>query len=362
MKWSIFLSQILGFSTAVFGQQYSLDDYFRYIPRVEHRVDSVMELLDNRGKAAQLIMLAAGRLGQPDEHVAEVVKSGLCGGVLLLNGSKDDFSARVKQYNALSMKHGHLPLLYSADAEPSLINYKIIGTRRVRNASAHANRQEVANTARSIATDLKEIGIQLDFAPVIDISTQNAAIGNRSFGNDPDSVVAWSQVFVREMQAMGIAATIKHFPGHGRVVGDTHKQRVYIDGEMTEVPNYVPLIKDGVLAVMVGHIVVRNNERYDTHNFPSTVSPVIVNELLRKQMKFKGLVVTDAMGMAGVKEVPNRMIKAIRAGCDIVLMPKDEAQHVEEIANEMNKDTGFRQQVEQSVRRIIRLKVILGLI
>jgi beta-N-acetylhexosaminidase len=343
-------------------QKFELSQFFHYVPEVEARVDSIYQSLSNQQRAAQLIMPAAGKYGQSDEHIEMLVKNGQCGGILLLNGSKEDFKARVQKYNSLSKANGHLPLIYSADAEPSLINYKITGTTKVTKASEHKTRAEVRQTARVIAKELKEIGIQLDFAPVIDISTANEAIGNRSFGNNPDSVIAWSNVFINELQNNGIAATVKHFPGHGVVKGDTHKQLVYIDGEMTEVPNYKPVIDQGAIAVMVGHIAVRNNKEYDTGGLPSTVSGAIVTNLLRNTLGFHGLVVTDAMNMGGVKEIEDRMVMAVDAGCDILLMPKNEDDTIARIVKRMESDEQFRQKVEMSVRRILRLKVVLGLI
>jgi len=350
---------IIGFTGRA---QYKLSDFFEYIPAVEAKVDSVFNKLDDQNRVAQMIMLAAGRLGQADEHVLKMVTEGKCGGILLLNGTKPDFIARTTKYNALSKEKGHLPLIYSADAEPSLINYKIKETTKVPNASAHTSRKQVEETAKIIARELKEIGIQLNFAPVIDISTNNEAIGNRSFGNHPDTVVAWSAVFTKALQQEMIAATIKHFPGHGKVKGDTHKQLVYIDGEMTEVPNYIPLIEQGAVAVMVGHIAVRNNEKYDTKGLPATVSPLIVTQLLRQELKFKGLVVTDAMNMGGVSQIADRMVMAVAAGCDILLMPKNEDETIKAIVKAMNENPEFKERVYDSVKRIIRLKIILGMI
>jgi beta-N-acetylhexosaminidase len=359
----LFLTFLYGCITACSIAQsgFQTDDYFRYIPAVEAKVDSIFSTLSSSQIAGQLIMPAAGRLGQSDEHIEKVISSGACGGILLLNGTKDDFTARVKKYNELSKKNGHLPLIFSADAEPSLINYKIKGTAKVIPASSHKTREEVRQTAITIAKDLKEIGIQLDFAPVIDISTNNEAIGNRSFGDNADSVVAWSSVFVETIQKEGVAATAKHFPGHGRVKGDTHKQLVYIDGEMTEVPNYIPLIENKVLAIMVAHIAVQNNEKYGTNGLPATVSRNIVTDLLRKELKFDGLIVTDAMNMGGAKAVEDRMIMAISAGCDILLMPKNEMEVIEAISKKMQEDAAFRNQVHASAKRILRFKVIMGM-
>ncbi len=87
----------------------------------------------------------------------------------------------------------------------------------------------------------------------------------------------------------GIIATAKHFPGHGFVVGDTHEKLVFIDGEMKEVPNYQPVIDNGVLSIMVAHIAVKNNEKYNTEGLPSTCSREIVTDLLKNELGFRGI-------------------------------------------------------------------------
>lgn len=344
------------------AQRYELEDFFRYIPRVEAKVDSIYNSLTEEQKAGQLIMVAAGKYGKSDDFVDRMVIEGKVGGVLLLNGTKEDFTQRVDRYDSLTKVNGHLTLIYCADAEPSLIRYKIKGTSPVKNADEHRSASEVRETARTIAGDLNDIGITLDFAPVIDISTQNEAIGNRSFGSNSDSVVAWSRVFVDELQKQGVGATIKHFPGHGMVKGDTHKKLVFIDGEMTEVPNYKPFCDNSAIAVMVGHIAVQNNDKYGTNGLPSTVSRKIVTDLLRGELGFNGIVVTDAMNMGGVRDIEDRSILALKAGCDILLMPYDIDADIQAIKAEMERDPEFAKQAEVSIRRIIRYKVILGLL
>ena len=104
------------------------------------------------------------------------------------------------------------------------------------------------------------------------------------------------------------------------VSGDTHKSLQVINGALKEIQNYPPLIKDGVLSIMVAHIAIENNDMFSTNGLPSTCSRKVVQELLRDSLKFKGLIVTDAMNMGGVRNVPNNNAKAIAAGCDILLM------------------------------------------
>ena len=168
--------------------------------------------------------------------------------------------------------------------------------------------------------------------------------------------------FIENTQKQNIVATAKHFPGHGLVSGDTHKELQTITGEMLEVKNYPALIENGVLSIMIAHIAVRNNAKYDTQGLPSTLSEKIVTKLLRDSLGFKGLIVTDAMNMGGVNSVPLSSSKAVRAGCDIILMPADVTKTLAELLNLYRKDPLFKQRVDESAKRIIRMKIALGLI
>ncbi|MBD3636300.1 MAG: glycoside hydrolase family 3 protein [Crocinitomicaceae bacterium] len=344
-----------------FGQQYELTDFFTYDARLEQKVDSVFETLNDSSRVGQMIIPAAGRLGKSQEHLNSLIKRNYIGGILLLNGTKEGFTTMVKDFNTLNKEHNGLPMLYSADAEPSLIGYKIKNCSPVKKANLMVSREEVRKFALSICNDLKDIGINYNYAPVVDMSP-NEVISYRAFGNDPDTAQVWSKVFIEETQKQGIVATAKHFPGHGYVIGDTHKKLVYIDGEMKEVKNYIPLINAGVLSIMVAHIAVKNNPEYNTNDLPSSVSKKIVTDLLKNEMNFKGLVVTDAMNMGGVASIPDCELKAAQAGCDLILMPVDEVKALNDIHAETVKDPQFKQQVYASVRKIIRLKICLGLI
>lgn len=357
----LILSLVLtGMLTSGFTQNYTLNDFFVYDAELEQKVDDIFETLTDTSRIGQMIIPAAGRLGKSEAHLNGLLSKNYIGGILLLNGTKEGFTEMVKSFNALNTKNGGLPLIYSADAEPSLIGYKIKNCAPVKKANQMISRAEVASFARSICSDLTDIGINYNYAPVVDMSS-NEAISFRAFGNNPDTAQIWSRIFIEETQKQGIVATAKHFPGHGYVVGDTHKKLVYIDGEMREVKNYIPLIDAGVLSIMVAHIAVTNNEKYNTNDMPSSTSKRIVTDLLKHDMKFKGLVVTDAMNMGGVATIPNCDLKAAQAGCDMILMPVDEEKALFDILSETQKDEAFKKQVYASVRKIIRLKICLGL-
>jgi len=327
-------------------------------PNLDKKVDSVFKTMSKTEIVAQLIMPAVGRLGQTEDTIKALIKDKQIGGLLLLNGTKEQFKNWVIEFNKLNE---NLPFLYSADAEPSLVNRKIIGSTEVPKANTLTTIEQVTEVATTISNDLNEIGINYNFSPVVDMSP-NQTVGYRGFGTNPANIVPFSNAFIDQTQKQNIIATAKHFPGHGLVTGDTHKSLQTIDGELKELGTYPPLIENGVLSIMIAHIGVQNNSIYDTKGMPATTSKVIVTDLLRNEMKFNGLIVTDAMNMGGVAKVPQASFKAIDAGCDILLMPLNARAAHKEILKAYESNKEFQQKVDVAAKRIIRMKICLGLI
>jgi beta-N-acetylhexosaminidase len=343
------------------GSTYQLTDFLSENQKLDADVNKIFSQLDDTAIVAQLIMPAVGRLGQTKETIDQHIKDRIIGGLLMLNGTKAEFSSWIKDFEKNNELKGNLPFLYSADAEPSLVNRKITGSTPVKKANELTSIDEVRSVAETISKDLKEIGINYNFSPVVDMSP-NKTVGFRSFGAVPANIIPWSDAFIQTTQKNNIVATAKHFPGHGLVSGDTHKSLQVIDGELKEIKNYPELITNGVLSIMVAHIAVQNNNEYNTEGLPSTCSDKIVTKLLKEKMGYKGLIVTDAMNMGGVVNVTNASSKAVAAGCDIVLMPLDAKKTHEEILNLYKNDESFRSRVNESSKKIIRMKIALGLL
>jgi len=343
------------------NKSFTLNDYLSENKELNAQVESVFKQLNENQIIAQLIMPAVGKYGQTRETIDQHIKDGVIGGVLMLNGTKDEFTGFIKSFEAKNKEFGNLPFLYSADAEPSLVNRKINGSTLVKKASEISTYDQVVEVAKTISDDLNAIGINYNFAPVVDVAG-NATVGYRGFGSKPEQLIPWSNAFIQETQKQGIIATAKHFPGHGLVSGDTHKSLQMIDGELKEIKNYPELIKNGVLSIMVAHIAVQNNAKYNTNGLPSTCSEKIVTDLLRKELGFKGLIVTDAMNMGGVVSVPQSATKAIQAGCDIVLMPLDAKKTHAELLAMYKKDESFIAKVKAAAMNVIRMKICLGLL
>lgn len=341
--------------------EFKLSDYLSENKSLDTEVDRAFLMMDDTAIVAQLLMPAVGRLGLSKDTILSQINKRLIGGVLMLNGTKEEFTSWIKSFEKENKAIGNLPFLYSADAEPSLVNRKIIGSKPVKKANELLTIEEVMNVTDIISGDLNEIGINYNFSPVVDMSP-NKTVGFRSFGAIPENIIPWSNAFIQHTQQNNILATAKHFPGHGLVSGDTHKELQTIDGEMLEIKNYPSLIANGVLSIMIAHIAVMNNKRYNTEGLPSTLSEKIVTQLLRDSLGFKGLIVTDAMNMGGVISVPMSASKAVKAGCDIILMPVDVVKTHSEILNLYRTDPAFKKRVDESAKRIIRMKLALGLL
>ncbi len=345
------------------SQKFSLQDFYTYDSELEYVVDSIYNSLSEKQKVAQMIITSAGELGKPMATVKKLTENDAIGGVVFLKGSKKTHTESINALNEISSKNKTLPLLFSMDAEPSLFASRIKGAKDVGKTIDIKNEVQSEAVVNTINTELREIGVHHNYAPVLDISVSNEAIKSRSYGSDKDSVISLANQFIRCTQEGGIIATAKHFPGHGLVKGDTHKQSVYIDGKLQEVDNYKKIIEDGVLSIMIAHITIQNNEKYGTDGLPSSCSRKIITGLLKEEMGFKGVIISDALNiMKAVTILDNAPLLASKAGCDLILMPQNENATITAILAEMKKNPLYKKQVAQSVKKIVRLKVCAGLI
>jgi len=176
-------------------KSFSINDYLKENPKLELLTDSIFASLSIKQRVAQLIMPAAGKYGKPHETINGLIKDSLIGGILMLNGTVEQFTTWIKAFNQLNKSQGNLPFLYSADAEPSLVNRKIMGSTPVKKANEIDSIQEVESVTQKISADLNKIGINYNFSPVVDMSP-NSTVGYRSFGKNPENIIPWSNQFI----------------------------------------------------------------------------------------------------------------------------------------------------------------------
>lgn len=359
----LFLATFITLSSFAQPSEFSLQNFYTYDSELEYVVDSLFHSLTDRQKVAQMIISSAGELGKPMSTIKKLAEKDAIGGVVFLKGDKKTHTESIASLNTISAQKGSLPLLFSMDAEPSLFASRIKGAKDVGKTIDITTEQRSDEVVQIINQQLKEIGVHHNYAPVLDISASNEAIKSRSYGSDPEKVIELANQFIECTQEGGIIATAKHFPGHGLVKGDTHKQSVYIDGDLQEVNNYTPVIENGVISIMIAHITITNNKKYSTDGLPASCSRNIVTGLLKEEMGFRGVVISDALNiMKAVTILDNAPLLASKAGCDLILMPQNEEQVLSSILAEIKSDPSYHKQVMQSVKKILRMKVCAGVL
>jgi beta-N-acetylhexosaminidase len=341
--------------------KFRLQDFYSDNKQLDSTVNFYFSQLNDTQRVGQMICQATGAIGKPKQEITSMIKQGYLGGVLYLKVEKEECRQMCIDFNKTASETKTLPLLFSTDGEPSLINFKIKGLEPFKKTNSIQDTSESAAIGTKISKILSNLGIRQNYAPVCDLAINKEVINNRSYHSEESVVIPMARSFIRASQNKQVAATAKHFPGHGNVKGDTHKNLVFIDGDMIELNIYKKLIADSVISVMVGHIAVKNNEKYNTNGLPSTCSRKIVTDLLRGELGFKGIIVTDGMNMGALNAIPDATLKAIEAGCDIIIIPPSEKKLALQVIKKMNTDPAFLDQVYTSVKRVIRLKVCLGL-
>lgn len=219
------------------------------------------------------------------------------------------------------------------------------------------------------ALEARAIGIHLTYAPVVDvnINPDNPIINTRSIGEDPELVSRLSTAFIRGCQENGLMATAKHFPGHGDTDLDSHSVLATIGGdrerlEKVELYPFRKAVDAGVMAIMTAHLRIPALD--PTPNLPATLSPKILTGLLREEMGFRGIIVTDAMGMGGITTLygpEEAALKAVKAGVDMVLLPPKPREVIQALAEAVRSGEIPELRINTSVRRILEAKARLGL-
>jgi beta-N-acetylhexosaminidase len=265
----------------------------------------------------------------------------------------------------------HLPLLNTADFEAG-VGFRIFGATtfpRLMAFGAARDERLAEEAGRVTGEETRAIGVHVNFAPVVDVNNnpRNPVINTRSYGEDPQLVGRLASAYVRGLQAAGVSATLKHFPGHGDTDVDSHlglpmikHPRARLD-QMELVP-FRAGIASGADAVMTAHIEMP--ELDPTPKTPTTLSGPIIQGLLRKDLKFDGLIYTDSMGMAGVAAMyspAEAAARAVKAGNDVILHSPDDEAAYNGVLAAVKAGQIPEAQITASVERILRAKARAGL-
>ncbi|MEK6409494.1 MAG: glycoside hydrolase family 3 N-terminal domain-containing protein [Acidobacteriota bacterium] len=263
-----------------------------------------------------------------------------------------------------------VPLWITADFEGG-VGLRYIGATRLPRAmamGATANPDFAYQSGRIAAEEARAMGVQVNFYPVVDVNNnaRNPIINIRSFGGDPQLVSRMARAYIRGSQEHGVMATAKHFPGHGDTSTDSHLELPIIDVDRArlnaiELPPFQAAVEEGVGGVMSAHIAL---PRIETDNLPATLSPKMLTGVLRGELKFNGVIFTDAMNMRGITaHYPEgeAAVRAVKAGADVVLYPASVEQAFLGLKRAVDSGEIKESRIDESVRRILTAKAKLGL-
>lgn len=266
-----------------------------------------------------------------------------------------------------------LPAFLSVDEEGGTVTRiaknEAFGVNDVGNMSeigASGDTSKAGQAGVTLGTYLKALGFNVDFAPVADVLTNpdNTVIGTRSFGSDPQTVADMVSAELQGLQSQGVYGVVKHFPGHGGTAGDSHEAAVTLDKGIedlmaTELVPFERAVQDGVSFVMVGHISVPSVVGDDT---PASLSQMMVSSVLREQLGYDGIVITDALNMGAVTgnySSDQAAVLAVNAGVDMLLMPQDYEAAYNGLLAAVQEGTISEERIDESVVRIVRVKLSL---
>jgi beta-glucosidase-like glycosyl hydrolase len=311
------------------------------------------------------------------EQLKILIRDGI-GGFILFGGTVEHTPRHLRELQGLA----GIPLLISSDVERGLGQQLAGGTRfpsqrAVASAVNRRSKKDVALLSAMldvVRTETRAAGIHAVFSPVVDVNNNpdNPIICTRAFGDEPE-IVEWfgSRYIARLQQSRGprgrleLLACAKHFPGHGDTDQDSHSVLPVIRAgrarlNRVELPPFREAVKDGVGMVMVAHLLV---PALDPEN-PTTFSKRTITELLREGMEFDGLIVSDALDMGALARTfsPEEIaVRAVEAGIDILLHPRDAAETIDAIVSAVNQGRLTSQRISESVERIMAAKTRLGL-
>ena len=330
-------------------------------------VDSIYRELSLDEKIGQLFFVqATAKKINNSKNILTEITSNKIGGLIFSTGNPTIQVNLTNKYQKISK----IPLLISTDGEWG-VGMRLDSVLKFPwNMSLGAIKNDLIleEIGKEIGDQFNRLGIHMNFAPVVDINTNsnNPIIGNRSYGESKINVSNKGINFTRGIQSKNILATAKHFPGHGDTSKDSHltlptvkfdKKRI----NKVELYPYKELIKNGLSAVMIAHLNVPSLEKEKM--LPSTLSKNIVEKTLIKKLKFKGLIVTDALEMKGVSNYSKKNVDlmAFLAGNDILLMSSDVNKGKKSITKAYKKGVVSEERLSRSVKKILMAKYKVGL-
>ena len=332
-------------------------------------VDAEMKKLSLDEKIAQLMMVRAYSNKGKDhiKYIENLIKKHKIGGLTFFQGGPVRQADLTNQYQKISQ----VPLMISQDAEWGL-GMRLDSTFSFpyqMTLGAMQNDSLLYEMGERVASHLKSIGVHMNLAPVVDINNNpaNPVINVRSFGEDKFNVSRKGILYMKGLQDNGIISTAKHFPGHGDTDSDSHYTLPLIPHDKArldtlELYPFKELINNGLDAIMIAHLYVESID--SRKNIASTLSEPLVTGLLKNELGFQGLVVTDALDMQGVTRYhpPGEIeVKALQAGNDLLILPQDIPKAIKKIKKAVKKGDLTEEMIDERCRKILSFKYRSGL-
>jgi beta-N-acetylhexosaminidase len=333
-------------------------------------VDETLKSLSPRERLGQMLMTPVQveqATGERLEELKRLLTELGLGGVVVRGGSPETVAALTNELQ----RAARVPLFVGADYERGLrMQMKSAGTPFTNNmgVAAAGDPRAAFEQGRITAREARAVGVNWLFGPVADLNNNpdNPVINVRSFGEDPRRVAEFVTAAVHGTREGGALSTVKHFPGHGDTAVDSHigLPTIRADRARLERLELVPFraaVSAGVEAVMTAHVAL---PLFTGDDLPATLSPKVTTDLLRRELKFDGLVVTDSLGMGAItKGFPGgeASVRAIQAGADVALTPPELKASLGALEEAVGGNRLTRERVDESVRRILRAKYRLGL-
>ncbi len=348
--------------------------------RIEGQVERIIRSMSPEERMGQLIFPAIMKdpRGRPISRVTEDVRSLMeevePGGILLFGPNFTSLEG-TREFLAELQGLSEVPLIFAVDQEGGVVSRLTESSSLpatpippAATVGAAGSEDLARELGRVVGAELRSLGIVMNLAPVADVNTNpsNPVIRERAYGSDPEQVGRIVAAVVEGMQSEGVAAVLKHFPGHGDTYDDTHlgSATVYHDLERLREVELVPFragIEAGARGVMTGHISVPEVLGREE---PATFSSELLDGLLRDELAFEGLVVTDSLSMAAlINYYPQDEIvyRALEAGNDILLRPLYARRAYEALLDGVASGRLSQERIDHSVRKILRFKFEMGL-
>lgn len=356
-------------------------------PLSDQDLDCMIKKMTLEEKVGQMIMPSFRKWQGQDvieinDEIADTIKKYHLGGVILFAENVVGTEQTARLADQLQNAAGDIPLLIAIDQEGGRVVRLQSGTTMPGNMAlgAAGSPEDTYAVGKAIGEELDALGINVNMAPVVDVNVNpdNPVIGIRSFGSDPQLVADMGVAYVNGLHDAGIIATVKHFPGHGDTDVDSHLGLPSVPHDLTrlkevELKPFQQAFNQKVDMVMTAHVTfpaiddTKAVSKLDGQeiSIPATLSYQVLTGLVRNEMGFDGVIITDALEMKAIADhfgPQEAVLRAIKAGADIALMPADLDQAYQGLLAEIKSGKIPESRIDQSVKRLIRLKLAGGIV